>query len=250
VESETDAPEIDPRPPASTTDLTEDLQPVELAAGLWSWSRRHPEWHPGDFGAEVVSFLAQVGDETVLVDPLLSGDDDPAWQLVESVAKGPIRVLITITYHVRSAEDVRERFAGAAGRPVSIHGHKAIAKRLGSANGFEPFAAGDRLPAGVSAYPIGKPRRFETPLLLPSHSALIFGDALVGTDGGPRIWAQERIDERVLRFNRERFGPSLEPLLELDFDRLLFTHGPSLLEGGKAGLREAIDSPPWYHRPV
>ena len=73
--------------------------------------------------------------------------------------------------------------------------------------GFEPFAAGDELPAGISAHAIGKPRRQETPLLIPSHRALVFGDAVVGTEDGPRIWAQEKIDERILKFNRERFGP-------------------------------------------
>jgi glyoxylase-like metal-dependent hydrolase (beta-lactamase superfamily II) len=225
--------------------------PDELAAGLWSWARRHPEWHPGEFGAEVVSFLARGGEdgaEALLIDPLLAGDDDPAWRLIEAQAGERIRVLITITYHVRSAERVRDRFGSSV--PVTIHGHEAVAKRLSSTAGFEAFAAGDRLPAGVTAHPIGRPRRLETPLLLPAQRALVFGDALVGTADGPRIWAQERIDERVLRFNRERFGPSLEPLLELDFDRLLMTHGPSLTTDGKAGLKAAIDSPPWYHRPI
>jgi len=41
--------------------------------------------------------------------------------------------------------------------------------------------------------------------------------------------------------------PTLEPLLELDFDRLLLTHGPSLMEGGRAALEEALRRPPWYH---
>jgi hypothetical protein len=220
----------------------------ELAPGLWSWARRHPEWHPGDFGAEVVSFMARAGAETVLVDPLLDGAEDPAWELIAANAGKRIRVFVTITYHVRSAEPVRDRLGSVA--PVTIHGHPAIGRRLESSRGFEPFAAGDELPAGVSAHPVGRPRRYETPLLLSSHEALVFGDAVVGTGEGPRIWAQEKIDERVLRFNRERFGPSLEPLLELDFDRLLVTHGPSVLAGGKAGLRAAIDSPPWYHRPA
>ncbi len=223
--------------------------PDELAPGLWSWARRHPEWHPGEFGAEVVSFMADAGDETVLIDPLLDDADDPAWGLIERAAGGgAVRVFITIGYHVRSAEPVRDRLSPDA--PVTIHGHKAIAKRLKSRVGFEPFVAGDELPAGVSAHAIGKPRRQETPLFIRSHRALVFGDAVVGTEDGPRIWAQDKIDERILRFNRERFGPSLEPLLDLDFDRLLMTHGPSLLEGGRDGLRAAIDSRPWYHRPV
>jgi hypothetical protein len=218
----------------------------EIAPGLWSWSRRHPEWHPGDFGAEVVSFMADASGETLLVDPLLGDDDDAAWELVASAGSGPIRVLLTITYHVRSAESVRDRFAGE--REVTIHGHPAVAKRLASESGFEPFRAGDELPAGVSAHPIGKPRRYETPLLIPSHDALVFADAVVGAPEGPRVWSGEPVDERVARFYAERFVPTLVPLLDLDWDRLLFTHGPSVLADGKAALREAIEAPVWYHR--
>jgi hypothetical protein len=225
--------------------VADPLTTSELAPDLWSWARRHPEWHPGDFGAEVVSFMAVAGGETLLIDPLLD-DEDPAWELIAGSGTGPIRVLITITYHVRSAEPVRDRFAGE--REVTIHGHPAVAKRLASSAGFHPFAPGDELPAGVSAHAIGKPRRYETPLLLPSHRALVFADAVAGTDQGPRIWSGEKVDERVARFYAERFVPTLLPLLDLDFDRLLLTHGPSVLSDGKAGLREAIDAPVWYHR--
>ncbi len=228
--------------------MAEDpLKPAaELAPGLWSWSRRHPEWHPGDFGAEVVAFLAEAPADVLLIDPLLVGDDDPVWDLIAGT-EGPIRILITITYHVRSAEAVRDRFGGE--REVTIHGHPAVAKRLASSAGFEPFRPGDELPAGVSAHAIGKPRRYETPLLLPSHDALVFADAVVGAPEGPRIWSGEKVDDRVRRFYAEKFTPTLLPLLELDFDRLLFTHGPSIVGGGKAGLREAIEAPVWYHRP-
>lgn len=225
--------------------MADPLTTSELAPGLWSWARRHPEWHPGDFGAEVVSFMAVAGEETLLIDPLLD-DDDPAWELIAGTGTGPIRVLITITYHVRSAEPVRDRFA--PDREVTIHGHPAVAKRLASSAGFHPFTPGDELPAGVSAHPIGKPRRYETPLLLPSHRALVFADAVAGTGQGPRIWSGEKVDERVARFYAGRFVPTLLPLLDLDFDRLLLTHGPSVLSDGKAGLREAIDAPVWYHR--
>ena len=222
--------------------------PEEIAPGLWSWARRHPEWHPGDFGAEVVAFIADAGDESLAIDPLMTGEDDPAWELLDSTGAGPIRVLITIPYHVRSAEAIRDRLG--TGREVTIHGHPACAKRLGSEEDFTAFKAGEELPAGVTAHAIGKPRRFETPLLVPSHDALVFADAVVGTDEGPRVWSADPIDERVRRFYAERFNPTLEPLFELDFDRLLFTHGPSILGGGKDGLREAIDAPPWYHRPA
>jgi hypothetical protein len=219
---------------------------TQLAPGLWSWARRHPEWHPGEFGSEVVCFLA-AGEEALLIDPLLEGPEDPAWQLIDAELGKALRILISIPYHVRSAEDVRERYRDRA--TVSIHGHRACARKLGSTEAFEPFAPGDSLPGGVTAHRIGKPVRFETPLHLPSHDALVFGDAIAGTEDGPRIWSGERVGERVSRFYSERFVPSVEPLLDLDFDRLLLAHGPSVMDGGKRALRDALEAPPWYHRP-
>ena len=56
------------------------------------------------------------------------------------------------------------------------------------------------------------------------------------------------MDEDVSRFYRERFNPTLEPLLELDFDRVLVTHGEPVLEGGRGQLERALRAEPWYHR--
>lgn len=224
-------------------------QPQEIAPGLWSWARRHPDWHPGAFGSEVVGFLARAGEETLLVDPLLDGPEDPAWEAIDSQLGDGLRVLVSIPYHVRSAEAVRDRYGDQV--PVSIHGHHGCAKKLRSTEAFEPFeppTAPGELPADVTAHRIGKPVRFETPLHLPSHDALVFGDAIAGTEDGPRIWSGERVNAKVHRFYAERFVPSVEPLLELDFDRLLMTHGPSVLESGREALQEALDAPPWYHR--
>ena len=54
---------------------------------------------------------------------------------------------------------------------------------------FNPIDPAKPLPAGVSAYVIGKPRRIETPLLIPSHRALVFGDAVAEEGGRLRVWA-------------------------------------------------------------
>jgi len=104
------------------------------------------------------------------------------------------------------------------------------------------------LPGRVTAHPIGKPRRYETPLLLPSHHALVFGDAVAESGGRLVVWSSERVDAKVERFYRERFNPTLEPLLELDFDAALATHGQPLMSGGKRALRKALEAKPWYHR--
>ena len=57
-------------------------------------------------------------------------------------------------------------------------------------------------------------------------------------------WAQEPPREA---WYRERFLPTLEPLLELDVERVLVTHGAPVLSGGRAALRAALQAPPWLH---
>lgn len=220
--------------------------PDQIADGLWRWTAQHPEWHPGQFGSEVASFAIQAGDDTVLVDPLLPPDPDPVLDLIEQQLNGRLSILITIPYHVRSSEEIRGHFRRRA--ETTIWGHRACRKRLRDQAGFKEFEPGDELPAGVTAYAIGKPRRYEMPLLIASHSALVFGDAVAEVDGDLRVWSERHVDEGVARFYRERFNPTLEPLLELDFERVLVTHGKPVLEGGPGELAKALRADPWYHR--
>jgi hypothetical protein len=219
----------------------------ELTQGLWRWTARHPEWHPGEFGAEVASYAASAGDETtLLIDPLLPSDPASVLKTIDAAVSDRVAILITIPYHVRSAEELWRRYRQDA--ETTIHGHPACAKRLGERTAFHEIDLGVPLPGGVTAHAIGRPRRFETPLHLPSHGALVFGDAVAKSGGRLVVWATDRLDAKVERFYRERFNPTLEPLLELDFDVVLATHGLPLMSGGKRALREALDSKPWYHR--
>lgn len=220
--------------------------PTQLTDGLWRWTARHPEWHPGDFGSEVASFALKAGDETILVDPLLPPEPAAVVDLIERELGERLSILITIPYHVRSSQEIRHRFRGDV--ETTIWGHPACRKRLSEDAGFRAFEPGDELPAGATAHKIGKPRRNETPLLLPSHRALVFGDAVAEVDGELRVWSGERVDADVGRFYRERFNPTLEPLLELDFDRVLVTHGEPVMRGGRAQLAAALEAQPWYHR--
>jgi hypothetical protein len=220
--------------------------PEELGDGLWRWTARHPEWHPGEFGREVACFALRAGDDTILIDPLLPPEPGAVQDVVDDILGERLTILITIPYHVRSSEQIWNRYRERV--ETTIRGHRACAKRLDDESGFRRLEPGDSLPAGVSAHAIGKPRRFETPLYLPSQRALAFGDAVAEVDGALRIWSGKRVDRDVTRFYRERFNPTLEPLLELDFDRVLVTHGQPVLEGGRARLRAALEAEPWYHR--
>ena len=236
--------------------------PEEIAPGLWRWTARHPEWHPGDFGAEVASFAVESGPDTILIDPLLPTDPAPVNDLIDRITGERLAIVITIPYHVRSAEELRDRFRSSRGarrpgrtsarggeRNPEIWGHPAAAKRLRRRTGFREIDPGKPLPGGISAHRIGRPRRYETPLHLPSHRALVFGDALVETGGRLRVWSERRVDGRVERFYRERFNPTLKPLLELDFDRVLPTHGRPVMDRGQSALAAALRAKPWYHRP-
>jgi hypothetical protein len=218
--------------------------PQQLAEGLWRWTARHPEWHPGEFGSEVVSFALRAGDETILIDPLLPPDPGPALGLIERELGDRLAILISIPYHVRSSKEIRDRFRGEV--ETTIWGHRACRKRLADGDGFHAFEPGDALPGGVSAHRIGKPRRQETPLLLPSHRALVFGDAVAEVGGELRVWSDRRVDADVSRFYHERFNPTLEALLGLDFDRVLVTHGQPVLAGGREALEAALQAEPWY----
>ena len=224
----------------------------KLTDGLWRWTARHPEWHPGEFGAEVASFAAKAdGDEggtLLLIDPLLPEDEAEASKVLETLdgaLEKRVAILISIPYHVRSSEELWRRYRGDA--ESTIHGHPAAAKRLEDRSAFTEIEPGVPLPGGVTAHSIGKPRRYETPFHVPSHDALVFGDAVAEHGGALRVWTADKVDAKVERFYRERFNPTLEPLLRLPFEAVLVTHGQPVMKGGRRALRDALEAKPWYH---
>lgn len=224
--------------------------PAEIAPGLLYWTARHPEWHPGAFGAAVGSYAALAGAELLLIDPLLPADDpEPVLQALEARLRERVAILITIGYHVRSAAALLERWHREL--PVTIHGPPQAERRLRSRAraAFRDLAPDGGGPAGARAFRIGRPVRGERPLWLPSHAALAFGDAVVTNPAGElRMWIPEPLTEDRAAFYRDRFAPTLRPLLELPVERVLTTHGAPILEGAAAALREAVESPPWYRR--
>jgi hypothetical protein len=215
----------------------------EIAPGIWRWTAPHPEWQPDvEWGREVASFALAVGDTLVLVDPLVP---EEVWPSLDELADrhASVAALITIPYHVRSGEDVVLRYGGRA----SVWAHAAVGRRLRDASILRPVEPGMALPGGAEAFAIGSPRRQEQPLWLPSCRALAFGDAVVGVDGTLRVWEVATTEKRRMWY-RGRFVPTLEPLLELDVEHVLVTHGLPIVGGGREALRRALAAEPWDYR--
>jgi glyoxylase-like metal-dependent hydrolase (beta-lactamase superfamily II) len=223
---------------------------TEVVPGARRWTCPHPEYRTKS--EEVVSYVLTVGDATVLVDPLLPGEEDarraPLLAELDALvgAARRLEVMVTIPYHARSAEVLFERYWGDVA--ARLWGNAAVAKRFawdtplseiprGKAGTSSPIADGL-----AEAFTIGNPRRLETPLLFPDLKALAFGDAVVGMpDGGLRVWDQA---DGTPAWYRDRFLPTLQPLAKRDVETVLVTHGPPVARGGRRALRAALEAPP------
>jgi hypothetical protein len=213
----------------------------EIATGIWRWTAPHPDWQPDvEWGREVASYALAVDGTLVLVDPLVPDD---VWPRLDELAarQAVVAALVTIPFHVRSSEDVLARY----GAKASVWGHPTVANELRDGSSLRPIEPGAPLPGGAEAFAID--RRQEMPLWFPSHRALAFGDAVVGVDGALRVWEDADSASRMAWY-RTRLVPRLEPLLALDAESVLVTHGRPAVGGGRKALREALAADPWHYR--
>jgi hypothetical protein len=193
----------------------------ELAPGLFTWTRPHPEWKPSDgarpdgWQQEVRSYAFDAGDVLVLIDPL-----DPPAELLD--ADKDTAVVLTVWAHERSAGELGAQVLAPAG---SIERIETTA---------QAYEAGATLPGGIEVKP--NPYPDEGLLWLPGHRALVSGDLLLGSP--PRICPESWL----LEGNHATVGEALRPLLDLPIERFLPTHGDPVLENARAALAEAFGS--------
>jgi glyoxylase-like metal-dependent hydrolase (beta-lactamase superfamily II) len=138
---------------------------------------------------------------------------------------GPPAILITILWHVRSSQQILDRYDGA-----SLWAHEPAAEWIGERTRYtNTFNVGDELPGDVES--IHMRRIEEVAYWLPGDNAVVVGDTILRHDDRaelcPPTWVRKS----------ETFDAAEEAVRQLrarNPGRLLLTHGgptdPSALE--------------------
>jgi hypothetical protein len=216
----------------------------ELAAGLWSWTARHPEWEPtSSWEADVRCFYIEADDATLVVDPLVPVDDAARfWRALDADVdrrRLPLAVLLTEAAHARSAGAVAIRYG------ASVWGHEYARRKVGAAR-YETIGDGSTLPGGARLLELEQePGGSATPLYFPSVAAAAIGDVFIAVEGMLRIWWEHGASDE--EWYRDRLVPSLRRWLELPIEHVLVAHGEQVAGGGAAPAA-ALDRPPYEFR--
>jgi hypothetical protein len=213
-----------------------NVEVVDLAPGLWIWRLEHPGWHEGaDWQEVVTSVCVDAGGERWLLDPLLPPPADrPVWD--RFAERAPTAVALVIPDHSRPAWDDPRTSLDVA---VDLFDCRAFGPDDWSDNeppktALKKIVPGEELPGGL--LPFRDPRGWsETPLYLPEHRTLVFGDALTERAGTLRVWSSPT--------HRERAIPDLRAMLDRGFERLVISHGEPV--HGPEALERALELPAW-----
>jgi hypothetical protein len=203
----------------------------EVCPGLWRWETHHPGW-----GKQVASYAFARGRRLVLVDPLAAGAgtrrEPRFWRTlaVLAAAASRIDVLVTVFWHRRSVAELVRR------HPAATVWSQASAQQLRVPEVHDPTATRRGWPPRVRAIPTA--RGDELVLWLEPERALLAGDVLLGGVRKPlRICPQGWLPKDVAR---PALASSLEPLLELPVERVLVSHGASILTDARGVLERAL----------
>jgi glyoxylase-like metal-dependent hydrolase (beta-lactamase superfamily II) len=184
---------------------------IQVAPGLWRWTAPHPEWSEGaDWPRDVGCVYYEAPDAIVLIDPLVPEERERFFEALDAdVARLglPVAIVLTVSWHDRSATELAERYGARIGPP----------------------------PGGVVEFPV--PGADETAYWIPQHLALVVGDTLLGhEDEGLSLCPESWLDGN----SREAVRNSLRVLLELPIEHVLTSHGEPVLQDGRAALERAL----------
>jgi hypothetical protein len=203
----------------------------EIEPGLWIWRARHPFWtKDADWQPVVTSTFVESGGERLVLDPLNPTLDPMGlWDRLDK--NPPTAAVVIMPDHVRDIDLFVHRYRARAFGPMFFFPDDIPRTKL------EPIIAGTKLPGGLVALYDGR-GRLETPMWLPEHRTIVFGDALTERSGELRVW-----DCRAGHEKREL--PALREMLELPFERVVISHCDADPVHTRAEFEHAMELPPW-----
>jgi len=170
----------------------------------------------------------------LVLDPLAPVlDNIGLWERLDK--NPPTAAVVTMPDHVRDIDLFVRRYNVRAYGPMFFFPDDVPNSKL------EPIIADSVLPGGLVALYDGR-GRLETPLWLPKHRVIVFGDALTERDGELRVW-----DSRAGHEKREL--PALRAMLDLPFERVIISHCDNEPVHSRAEFEKALRQPPWRHDP-
>ncbi len=202
----------------------------EVSTGLWVWLARHPFWNKDEDYPEVVaSTYVESGGERILIDPLSpSMDCIGLWERLDS--RPPTMAIVTMPDHVRDIDMFVRRYGARAYGPMFFFRDQVPNTDL------TPVIAGDELPGGL--LPLYDARgRAETPIFLPEHHTLVFGDALTEHEGELRVWDSP--------WHLSKEVPALQAMLEFPFKWVIVSHFDEKPVHSRADFERALELPPF-----
>lgn len=200
----------------------------EITPGLWHWHAKHPR-----IGVEVSSYFVE--DSGTLLDPMVPPDAGLEWF---DDGRTPRAIALTNRHHDREAGEFCGRFGIDALLVPESGLHEFDGKDL-QVRGYTP---GEEIVQGIVAHEVGVICPDDMALEIRSAGALALADALVHYGGEVRFVPDNLMDEP--EETKRGLTKSLEQLLHVDFDTLLFAHGEPLVGGGKQALRDFLASNP------
>ena len=189
----------------------------EVLPGVLHWTARHPS-------AGLESGSHYLVSEGILLDPI-APPEGLEWFDGREVGE----ILLTNRHHTRSAFELQDR-TGATIRAPRTGMHDLPADRV------RPYDFGDTLSAGIRRHAISETWPDETALEIPAHRAVAIADGVTNYDGlgffsDSLLGEDPEAEKQRLRDGFARLAE------EVDFDHLLFAHGPPIVGDGREQLR-------------